>query len=175
MVKRHSKKSQERQKTEKDEKRLLKSHFAVAGHVFIQRPRLIALAADRMAYKGYCKRLPYRTRPYQIISVGYEYIKIDQYGIENAVSINQMTRVTKEGSLRQSSSQTCKPITKITPVRCQSSTTSLASTLSKILSVTRTDLQIHAIFFDGAAIDLRTRQSNPLLNFFSIFGMHTIE
>lgn len=49
-----------------------------------------------MAYEGHWKILLRHTGPYRAIIAGPEYVKIDQDGTQNTVSINRLTSVAKE-------------------------------------------------------------------------------
>lgn len=56
----------------------------------------MASATDCMAFERYSRLLLRRTGPYQLLSFGPEYAKINQDRIRDSVSINRLTRVAKE-------------------------------------------------------------------------------
>lgn len=78
-------------------------------------PPLLASAVDRMAYEGYSKILPRRTRPYRLIRIGPEYTKIGQDGFRETVSINRLTRVAREARRSQDATPDLRVNTNTTP------------------------------------------------------------
>lgn len=90
--------------------------FAAGDFAFVERPPLTASAADRLAFERYSKLLPRRTEPFRAISVRPEYVRIDQNGIRNTVSINRQTRVAKEGRSNVDAMSVSRPSTDRNPV-----------------------------------------------------------
>lgn len=58
--------------------------------------RLLAYAADKMAYQDYSKLLSRRVGPYLVIRVMIKYARIGQDVIGNTISINPLPRNAKE-------------------------------------------------------------------------------
>lgn len=63
-------------------------------NVFLERPPLAKTAAERLASENYSVVLQRRLEPYRIISIGPEFLKIDQAEITTKVSIKRVTRTT---------------------------------------------------------------------------------
>lgn len=47
-----------------------KPSFETGGYVFVERPLLLASAADRMGWEGHSKLVVRRTVPHRVISIG---------------------------------------------------------------------------------------------------------
>lgn len=70
--------------------------FAEGAYVLVERPILMASAVDCMFFVGFSKLLTCHKRPYRVISFRSEFVKIDQDGIQNTISINRLARVARE-------------------------------------------------------------------------------
>lgn len=62
--------------------------FATGEDVFVEQPPLNTSSAERLAFENYSKLQPPRLRPYGMISVGPELLKIDKDGMTNTVFNN---------------------------------------------------------------------------------------
>lgn len=69
--------------------------FAADEYVFVERPPLLAFAADRISYEGHSRVLPCHTGSYRVINIGHKHAKIDRRGVQNTVSFKQVSRVVK--------------------------------------------------------------------------------
>lgn len=74
-------------------------------------------AADWMAHGEYSKLLPWRFRPYLAISVGHEYAKTSEDGIQNTESINRLTRLAKDKKPKMEITSTLKTNTDTSPTK----------------------------------------------------------
>lgn len=114
--------------------------------------------------------------PYQIIGVGPEYAKIVPDGILNTISINWLTRETKERRPNmevKSDSKTkteADPAQKASPLRRRRT-----PTLRRKLSNTKTDQPGHNILFDCMATNYRKTRWNPPSTFTTDSRRHNSE
>lgn len=90
----NTKEAQSRYKKDYDKHGGSESRSAAGGYVFVERLPLKTSAADCTACEGYSSSPPRCKEPYQVISVGPGYSKIDQDGICNTISMRRLTRVT---------------------------------------------------------------------------------
>lgn len=136
---------------EKDHKKhiQLESHLTAGDYIFVERPRLVTIAANFMAFKRYFKLLPRHAGPYRVISVGAEYAEIDQHDTRNTVSINKISRVASEEMRNMEVRSDSRTNTDTSPAQKCQSRTIRTSTPRRKLSDTTTDLTIHTVLFDG--------------------------
>lgn len=70
--------------------------FEAGDYVLFERPPLLELFVDQIAYKLYSMLLSRDTESYRVIIIRLNYAKIDHDGIQNTVLINRLARVAKE-------------------------------------------------------------------------------
>lgn len=127
-----------------------------------------------MGYEGNSKLFPHLTRPYLIISIALEYVKIGQDGIENTVLINRLTIITEEERPEMGLTAFSRTDGTDCPAsEASTKTNPQAPTWLRKLSDMRNDLQRHNTLFAGTDIDLKMIRSSPLLILPIKFSWHT--
>lgn len=106
MTSANPRRSQETYNADRHKRVRFEPSFEQGHSVFIEIPPLSTSPAERPAAERYTKLLPRRLGPNCIISVGPEYVKIMQDGIESTVSNNRIPRVPRANRNKAATSLT---------------------------------------------------------------------
>lgn len=64
--------------------------------LYVNRPPLTILAADRQSSAKYNKLISHTTVPFKILKVRYDILNIDENGISNTISVHRATPVCRQ-------------------------------------------------------------------------------